>query len=68
MAKLSLVCDFQELYRYLIDDFLIQYCQKISKKDFKTKIESASHGKKEKREYLIDSETKTMLDEFNDLF
>jgi CRISPR-associated protein Cas1 len=25
-GKPSLVCDFQELYRYLIDDFLIQYC------------------------------------------
>jgi len=27
MAKMSLVCDFQELYRYLIDDFLINYCR-----------------------------------------
>jgi CRISPR-associated protein Cas1 len=26
MSKRSLVCDFQELYRYLIDDFLIGYC------------------------------------------
>ena len=25
MSKRSLVCDFQELYRYLIDDFLINY-------------------------------------------
>jgi len=25
-GKPSLVCDFQELYRYLIDDFIIQYC------------------------------------------
>lgn len=68
MAKLSLVYDFQELYRYLIDDFLINYCQRISKKDFKTKIESASHGKKGKREYLTDSETTTLLDELNDFF
>ena len=55
MAKLSLVCGFQELYRYLIDDFLIQYSQKISVKDFKMKIEYASHGKKGKQEYLSDS-------------
>jgi len=48
MAKLSLVCDFQELYRYLIDDFLNNYCKGISKKDFKMKNESASHGKKGK--------------------
>jgi CRISP-associated protein Cas1 len=68
MAKLSLVCDFQELYRYLIDDFLIQYSQQISKKDFKMKAESASHGKKGKREYLTDSETKTLLDELNRYF
>jgi CRISPR-associated protein Cas1 len=68
MAKLSLVCDFQELYRYLIDDFLINYSQKISKKDFKMKTESASHEKKGKREYLIDSETKTFLDELNRFF
>jgi CRISPR-associated protein Cas1 len=26
-GKPSLVCDFQELYRYLIDDFLIERCQ-----------------------------------------
>lgn len=31
--KPSLVCDFQGLYRYLIDDFLIQYCQRL-RKDF----------------------------------
>lgn len=67
-GKPSLVCDFQELYRYLIDDFLIQYSQRISKKDFKMKTESASHGKKGKREYLTDSETKTLLDELNRFF
>ena len=33
-SKPSLVCDFQELYRYLIDDFLIQSCQMLRKKDF----------------------------------
>ena len=25
----SLVLDFQELYRYLVDDFVIQYCKKL---------------------------------------
>jgi CRISPR-associated protein Cas1 len=68
MAKLSLVCDFQELYRYLIDDFLINYSQRINRKDFKMRAELASHGKKGKREYLTDSETKTMLDELNRFF
>jgi hypothetical protein len=28
-GKPSLVCDL-EIYRYLIDDFVIQYCQKMS--------------------------------------
>ena len=32
------------------------------------KTESASHEKKGKREYLTDSETKTMLEELNDFF
>jgi len=32
-GKPSLVCDFQELYRYLLDDFLIQYCQRLGRKD-----------------------------------
>ena len=33
-GKPSLVCDFQELYRYMIDDFLIERCHKLRKKDF----------------------------------
>jgi len=68
MAKLSLVCDFQELYRYLIDGFLINYSQKITKKNFKMKKEFASHGKIGKREYLTDSETKALLNELNRFF
>jgi hypothetical protein len=31
------VCDFEELYRYLIDDFLIAYSKKLRKKDFVAK-------------------------------
>jgi len=68
MGKISLVCDFQELYRYLIDDFLIQYCKRISKRDFVTKSEVASRRKRGKREYLSDSETKTLLAELNRFF
>ena len=68
IAKLSLVCDFQELYRYIIDDFLIQYSKKISKRDFGMKTESVSHGKKGKREYLTDAKTKTLLDDLNRFF
>ena len=46
MGKLSLVCDFQELYRYLIDDFLIRYCSKINKRDFVTE----NRGRKQEEE------------------
>ena len=68
MGKMSLVCDFQELYRYLLDDFLIQYSQQISKRDFFAKTEVATRRKKGKREYLTDSETKTFLDELYRFF
>jgi CRISPR/Cas system-associated endonuclease Cas1 len=33
-GKPSLVCDFQELYRHIIEDFLTQYCTNLGKKDF----------------------------------
>jgi len=65
---MSLVCDFQELYRYLIDDFLIQYSQRISKKDFVTKTENANRKRKGKREYLSDLETRELLRELDKFF
>jgi len=67
-GKPSLICDFQELYRYLMDDFLIQYCQKLRKKDFIVKTEVLSRGKKGKREYLNDSETDDLMKELNQFF
>jgi CRISPR-associated protein Cas1 len=44
----SLVCDFEELYRYLIDDFLIEYSKKLRKKDFvaKTLMFNNKRGKR----------------------
>jgi CRISPR-associated protein Cas1 len=57
-GKPSLVCDFQELYRYLVDEFVIQYCQNLAKRHFTFKIEKMSGSKKGKREYLNDAETK----------
>jgi CRISPR-associated protein Cas1 len=67
-GKPSLVCDFQELYRYLIDDFIIQYCQNLTKRDFTFKNEKASGQKKGKREYLNDFETKNFTKKLNDFF
>lgn len=57
-GKPSLVCDFQELYRFLVDDFVIQYCEGLGKRDFAFKTEKLSAQKIGKREYLNDVETK----------
>jgi CRISPR-associated protein Cas1 len=51
-GKPSLVCDFIELYRYLIDDFLIEYCRSLNPKDFIVKTENIGRKKKGKRKYL----------------
>jgi CRISP-associated protein Cas1 len=67
-GKPSLVCDFQELYRYLIDDFVIQYCQNLAKRDFTFKTEKLSAHKKGKREYLNDVETKNFTAKLNSYF
>ena len=41
-GKPSLVCDFMELYRYLIDDFVIDYCKNLTAKDFVVKTEKST--------------------------
>jgi CRISPR-associated protein Cas1 len=65
-GKPSLVCDLTELYRYLVDDFLIQYCRKLRRKDFVMKHESVSKKRKGQREYLNDSMTKDLMRSFYD--
>ena len=67
-AKPSLVCDFQELYRFIIDDFLIKYCQRIKKKDFIIKIEEIPNNKTIKRVYLNDYKTDELMNEIDELF
>jgi len=67
-GKPSLVCDFQELYRYLIDDFLIQYCRGLTRRDFTTKSESVSRTRKGKREYLNDFQTRELMKLFSTFF
>ena len=49
------------LASYLIDDFLIQYCQQLKKKDFMVKTEKASRKRKGKREYLDDRQTRDLM-------
>ena len=46
-----------ELYPYLIDDFVIQFCHNLQKKDFTIKSEDFSTNKNGKRAYLNDSLT-----------
>ena len=67
-GKPSLVCDFQELYRYLIDDFLVQYCQNLGKKDFIIKTENQSRTKKGKREYLNETKTRELMNSLDGFF
>jgi len=67
-GKPSLVCDFQELYRHLIDDFLIQYCQTLGVKDFIVKTEDLSRKKKGKRVYLNDVQTRYLMRQLDKFF
>jgi CRISPR/Cas system-associated endonuclease Cas1 len=60
-GKPSLVCDFMELYRYLIDDFLIEQCRKLNSRDFIVKTENLSRKKTGKREYLSNRLTKDLM-------
>jgi CRISPR-associated protein Cas1 len=43
-GKPSLVCDLQELYRHLMDDYVIGFCQDLNPKDFISKDESMSRS------------------------
>jgi len=67
-GKPSLVCDFQELYRYLIDDFLIQFSQKLTKKDFILKTELFSTNRLGKRQVLNREKTKELISKLNRYF
>jgi len=49
-GKPSLACDFMELYRCLVDDFLIQYAENLRKSDFVMQREGFSKNKVGKRE------------------
>jgi CRISPR-associated protein Cas1 len=67
-GKPSLICAFQELYRYLIDDFIIEYCRNLQRKDFTVKNENYSANKRGKREYLNDTKTHIFTKSLNQYF
>jgi CRISPR-associated protein Cas1 len=62
--KPSLVCDMMELYRHLVDDFLIQYCKDVQRKDFVVKTEKYVSNRQGKREYLSDCKTNDLTRRF----
>lgn len=68
MTKPSLVCDFQELYRYLIDDFLIERCQKLRKKDFVLVTDFMIHLKMGKKIHLKEYETDSLAEDLTAFF
>jgi len=67
-GKPSLVCDFQELYRYLIDDFLIKRCQKLRKKDFVVVIDFVMRLRMGKKIHLCEYEADNLAEGLNQLF
>jgi CRISPR/Cas system-associated endonuclease Cas1 len=66
-GKPSLVCDFMELYRYLIDDFVVQFSQSIKPKDFVVIDERTTRKRWGKREYLNASKTRELERSFDRL-
>jgi len=61
-GKPSLVCDFQELFRHLIDDYVIGFSQTLGKKDFIKRTEPISHNRLGKREYLNKVKTNELIE------
>jgi CRISPR/Cas system-associated endonuclease Cas1 len=63
-----LICDFQELYRYLIDDYLIERCRNLHKKDFVLVTDFMMRLKMGKRVHLCEYETDDLAEGLNELF
>ncbi len=67
-GKPRLVCDFQELYRYLIDDYLIQRCRKLRKKDFVLVTDFMMRLRMGKRIHLCELEADSLSEGLAGLF
>ena len=67
-SNASLVCDFMEPYRYLIDDLLIERCQKYRKKDFVAVTDFMMNLRMGKKIHLCEYETDNLADALNDVF
>jgi len=55
VGKPSLALDFLELFRFLMDDFILTYARKLKPRDFVLRDEDLSVNRKGKRQYLKDS-------------
>lgn len=67
-GKPSLVCDFQELYRYLIDDFLIERRKKFHKKDFVIVTDFIMRLKMGKKIHLCEFEAGRLAEDLSAFF
>jgi len=50
-----------EIYRFLIDNFLVEYCRNLNSKDFIVKTENLGRKKQGKREYLSNNLTRELM-------
>ena len=60
-GKPSLVCDLMELYRFKIDDYLIEHYRNIDARNFVTKKEAMTRKKLGKREFLNNQLTRELM-------
>ena len=64
----SLVCDIQDIYRYLVDDFLTGFCRSVKARDFILKDEDLTSTKKGKRQYLDKEKNRELIARLNKYF
>lgn len=67
-GKPSLVCDMMELYRYLIDDYIVEFTRSLKPRDFTVKTEWFSTDRLGKREVLNGEKTREFTRGLNRLF
>ncbi len=67
-GKPSLVCDFIELYRYQVDNFLAEYARNLTPRDFVIKTEDYSKRRKGNRQYLNEELTNEFIKKLNSYF
>jgi CRISPR-associated protein Cas1 len=67
-SKPSLVCDMMEIYRSLIDNFVIEFSETLKPNDFIVKSEWFSVNRLGKRQVLNREKTKELTERLNDYF